>query len=457
MIGSLQIQGDKYRSRWTDRSGERLVRRHLQSLSHGTITVHTAEASSTFGQTSDLQSQLYVHHPRFFSRAVLGGRLSVAESYLQGDWDCDNLTALFRIFIRNQSLSERFDRGLAKIGELGHRLYHAWHANTREGSRRNIAAHYDLGNEFYKLWLDETLAYSSGIFASPDFSLRDASVEKFDRVCRKLELNADDELIEIGTGWGGFALHAAQNYRCRVTSTTISREQHAIARQRFEQAGLTQQITLLQQDYRDLTGQFDKLVSIEMIEAVGHRYFDRYFKTCSELLVPEGSMVLQAIVMPEQRYRDYLSSVDFIQRYVFPGGCLPSVAAMLESAGRVSDLRFVHAEDFAPHYAETLRRWRQSFYEQLPKVRGLGYPETLIRLWNYYLCYCEAAFEERSVGVVQIQFDKPGCRRDPLILSEHAARFHGPTRASGNGELTTALPIHNHERTARAGSTANRS
>ncbi len=429
MIGNAHVTRGRPRSRWTDRWTERLVRRHLDSIVRGSITLHTADGTSSFGQSNELETQLYVHHPRFFQSAVLGGRLSVAESYRQGDWDCDDLTSLFRIFIRNRSSGERLDRGLARLNEIGNRIYHAWHANTRAGSRQNIAAHYDLGNDFYKLWLDDTLAYSSGIFASPDFSLRDASVEKFDRVCRKLDLNNDDEMIEIGTGWGGFALHAAQNYGCRITSTTISREQHAIARQRFDEAGLGSQVALLQQDYRDLHGQFDKLASIEMIEAVGHRYLDQYFKTCGKLLRPHGTMVLQAIVMPERGYRDYLNSVDFIQRYIFPGGCLPSVASMLESAGRASDLRFVHAEDFAPHYAETLRRWRRAFETHLSKIRELGYPETLIRLWNYYLCYCEAAFEERTVGVVQIQFDKPGCRRDPLKLSRRAGDYHQPMRA----------------------------
>ena len=409
------------RPRWTDRWAEQLVKRRLESLDEGTLILRTAEGSATFGRTESICTELTVRNPCFFTRAVLGGRLSVAESYLQGDWDCDNLTSLFRIFLKNQSAGERFDRGLARLQELASRIYHAWHANTRQGSRRNIAAHYDLGNDFYKLWLDDTLAYSSGIFAEPNFSLYDASVEKFDRVCRKLDVSSGDELIEIGTGWGGFALHAVQRHRCRITTTTISNEQHAVARQRFKQAGVDGQITLLHQDYRDLKGQFDKLVSIEMIEAVGHRYLDRYFRTCSQLLRPEGSMVLQAIVMPEQGYAQYLKSVDFIQRYVFPGGCLPSVGSMLQSAGRATDLRFVHAEDFAPHYAETLRRWRHAFQLQLPRVRELGYPETLIRLWNYYLCYCEAAFEERSVGVVQIQFDKPCCRRDPLSLSRRAA------------------------------------
>lgn len=438
------------RPNWFDRWAHPLVTRQLSTLTQGSLTLHSQSGSAEFGEAADLSVNLYVHHPRFFRRAVLGGRLAVAESYLQGDWDCDDLTALFRLFIRNEASARRFDRGVARLSEIGHRLYHLWRDNSRTGSRRNIAAHYDLGNEFYKLWLDDTLAYSSGIFATPDFTLRDASMEKFDRVCRKLDLTPRDQLVEIGTGWGGFALHSAREYGCQITTTTISKEQHAIASQRFEQSGLQPQITLLQQDYRDLTGQFDKLASIEMIEAVGHRHLDRYFENCSRLLRAEGTMVLQAIVMPERRYSEYLRSVDFIQRYVFPGGCLPTVGAMLESAGRATDLRFVHAEDFAPHYAETLRQWRHAFEARLSAVRDLGYPESLIRLWRYYLCYCEAAFEERVVGVVQIQFDKPRCRRDPLTLSQRAAATREPANSACQATCAASAPTTGRERLTHA-------
>jgi cyclopropane-fatty-acyl-phospholipid synthase len=241
--------------------------------------------------------------------------------------------------------------------------------------------------------------------------LAEASVEKFDVICRSLDLRPNDEVMEIGTGWGGFAIHAALNYGCRVTTTTISREQHAAARQRIEQTGVAGRITLLQQDYRELSGQFDKLVSIEMVEAVGHRYLDDYFHQCSQLLRPDGAMLLQAIVMPERGYTRYLRSVDFIQRYVFPGGCLPSFGSILGSVARATDMRFVQAQDLSPHYAETLRRWRAAFLARLDEIRSLGYSEQFIRLWNYYLSYCEAAFEERCVGVLQILLEKPDCRR----------------------------------------------
>ncbi len=400
----------------------RVLTNQLQGLRGGQLTLSDASGETTLGDHADLQATLTIRAGSFFRHAVLGGSLSIAESYLRGDWDCDDLTALFRIFLRNIALTDRMDRGLSRAFAVVNRLYHWWHANSREGSRRNIHAHYDLGNDFFRLWLDETLAYSSGIFLTPTSTLHDASVEKIDRACRKLDLKPSDHLLEIGTGWGGLALHAARNYGCRVTTTTISQQQFDVARQRIADAGLSDRVTLLLQDYRDLTGQFDKLVSIEMIEAVGYRYFDTYFGKCSELLKPEGSFVLQGILMPDQRFAQYLKSVDFIQRYVFPGGCVPSMGAIFESITRATNLRFVHAEDFGTHYAETLRHWRRGFHAKLDEVRALGYPDRFIRLWDYYLCYCEAAFDERYTGVVQIQFDKPLCRRDPITIGQQAAR-----------------------------------
>lgn len=407
-----------------DGLARRIVTNRFARLRRGQITVSDASGTCTLGRPAEMQATLCVHDPRFFRQAVVGGTLSVAESYLRGQWDCDDLTSLFRIVVRNRESTDRLDRGLARLIGYAHRCLHWWHANTRWGSLRNISAHYDLGNEFFGLWLDDTLAYSCGIFPTTNATLREASLEKLDRVCRKLALSPTDEVLEIGTGWGGFALHAASRYGCRVTTTTISREQLELARQRVDEAGLTGQVTLLGQDYRSLRGRFDKLASIEMIEAVGHRYLDVYFRQCGKLLRPHGSMLLQAIVMPERDHRAYLRSVDFIQRYVFPGGCLPSLGSILTSVGRTTDLTFVQAEDLAPHYAETLRRWRQAFLARVDDVRRLGYPERFIRLWNYYLCYCEAAFEERAVGVLQIQFDKPGRRRELVDASGRA----GPGR-----------------------------
>lgn len=422
-----------------DRLARRAVVGQLAGLRRGELTLEDSTGVTRLGQRTDLSPTIRVHDPRFFRQAVLGGTLSVAETYLRGMWDCDNLTDLFRLFIRNMDAATRLEGGIARISGMAQSLYHWWRSNNRAGSRRNISEHYDLGNDFFRLWLDDSMAYSSGIFLGPDCSLGNASQEKIDRACRKLDLKPQDHLIEIGTGWGALAVHAAQQYRCQVTTTTISREQYEVARTRIDQAGLTDRVSLLQQDYRDLQGHFDKLVSIEMIEAVGFRYLDQYFGKCSSLLRPEGTLVLQAIVSPERGYAEYLRNVDFIQRYIFPGGCLPSIAAMLESAGRATDLRFVHAEDFAPHYAETLRRWRTAFNGRLDDVRAQGYSEEFIRLWTYYLCYCEAVFEERHIGVVQIQFDKPLCRRDPIRISERAAAPRFPvSRTSAEIQIPSA-------------------
>lgn len=399
----------------------RIVLRRMESVRRGEIRLEEADGVVTIGESADLRATLQIRSPRFYRDLLTGGSLEFAAAYFRGDWDCDDLTALFRIFVRNLDRINGMDQWSAWLANQFHRYHHWRRANSFGGSRENIRAHYDLGNDFFQLWLDETMAYSSGIFANPGDSLAQASVEKFDRVCRKLELSPSDRILEIGSGWGGFAVHAAREYGCHVTTTTISKAQYEAAASRIRAANLGGRIELLLRDYRDLSGQFDKLVSIEMIEAVGHERLDEYFRQCGRLLKPGGTFLLQAIVMPEQGYDDYLRGVDFIQRYVFPGGCLPSTGSILQSVGLSCDLRLVHFEDFAPHYAETLRRWRQSFEDRIEDVERLGYDKAFQRLWRYYLCYCEAVFEERRVGVAQILFDKPGVRRDPLLLSRFAA------------------------------------
>lgn len=411
-----------------DESARRAVTTRLAQLRGGEITLRDARATESVGTVDQeaLRAEVRVVRGRFYRRALLGGSLAVAESYLDGDWECDEITDLVRILLRDLTAADRLEGLFARWVQLGNRLYHRLRANTRAGSRKNIHAHYDVGNDFFQLVLDDTLAYSSGIFLTPSTDLRAASIEKMDRICRKLDLKPGDHVVEIGTGWGGFALHAAARYGCRVTTTTISEQQFERARQRAAEAGLSERVTILKHDYRDLPrllgeGRFDKLVSVEMLEAVGHRYYDSFFDVCSRLLKPDGSMLLQTITIPDRVYERYLSSVDFIQRYVFPGGCLPSMGAMFAATGRASDLRFVHAEDFGSHYAQTLRLWRQRFFARLDDIRALGYDDYFIRLWNYYLCYCEAAFEERYIGVVQLQFDKPQGRTDPIGVGARAS------------------------------------
>jgi cyclopropane-fatty-acyl-phospholipid synthase len=362
-----------------------------------------------------LQASIRIHHPRFYNRILFSGSIGAAEAYMEGLWSADNLTTVMRIMTLNQPVFAEMEKGLARLTAPLYKLYHWARKNTKMGSRKNILAHYDLGNNFYKLFLDKTMAYSCAIFEEEQSTLQEASIAKHDRICKKLQLQPGDHIVEIGTGWGGFAVHAAGNYGVHVTTTTISDEQYRFAQARFKKQGLQDQITLLKKDYRDLTGQYDKLVSIEMIEAVGHQYFDTFFKTCSQLLRENGMMLLQAITIQDQEFKRYTRSVDFIKRYIFPGGCVTSVAAMADAVTRATDMRIFHLEDITPHYARTLREWRKRFFDNIQKVRALNFPETFVRMWEYYLCYCEGGFTERYIGNVQMLLTKPLCRRDSLL------------------------------------------
>ena len=400
-----------------DGLGRRFVLRRLEGLSRGRLIVRDGGDEFVYGQPrgeSDLTVEVSIHDRRFYGDMAFGGSLGAGESYMQGHWSCDDLTELIQLLLRNRETLDGMEGGTARLTEPLQKLFHWINRNTREGSRRNIAAHYDLGNDFFKLWLDPTMMYSSAIFQRPDATLHEASVAKLDRICRKLNLKPTDHVIEIGTGWGGFALHAAANYGCRVTTTTISREQYELARQRVEEAGLSDRVRLLLDDYRDLDGQYDKLVSIEMIEAVGHQFLDTYFAQCSRLLKDDGAMLLQAITIQDQRYKNALKTVDFIKRYIFPGSFIPSVGAISDSVVRSSDMKIFNLEDIGPHYATTLRCWRENFFEKIEEVRAQGYPDEFIRMWEYYLCYCEGGFLERAIGDVQMLLTKPGCRREPL-------------------------------------------
>jgi cyclopropane-fatty-acyl-phospholipid synthase len=396
--------------------GRRALYARFAALEQGELDILEDGRRVSFGRRAGdgLRATLEVRSPEFWAEVAFGGTVGAAESYIQGHWQVDDLTALVRLVVRNRALLNELEGGAARAVAPLHRALHWLNRNTRTGSRRNIAAHYDLGNDFFRLMLDETMSYSCAIFPTADTTLADAQRLKFDVVCRTLDLRPGERLMEIGTGWGGLAIHAARHYGCHVTTTTISAEQHAHARAAIRTAGLEHSITLLSEDYRDLTGTYDKLVSIEMIEAVGHRFLDRYFATCSRLLAPHGAMLVQAITLQDQLYAAALRSVDFIQRYVFPGGFLPSISAMLESVRRATDLKLFHLADIGPHYATTLAVWRSNFHARLAEVRALGYPEPFLRLWDYYLCYCEGGFLERQLGDVQMLLTKPGCRRPPL-------------------------------------------
>jgi cyclopropane-fatty-acyl-phospholipid synthase len=398
-----------------DRLARRIVRRRLESIAFGQIVVSENGRHETFGRLTPefpLTAQISIKDPRFYSEIAFGGVIGSGEAFIHDYWSCEELTTLVRILLRNRDVLNDMDSGTARITRPLQRLFHWLNRNTRDGSRRNIAAHYDLGNDFYRLWLDETMMYSSAVFDRPNMTLAEASTEKLDRICRKLRLAPDDHVVEIGTGWGGFAIHAAANYGCRVTTTTISREQYDYAAAAVARAGLEDRVELLFKDYRDLDGRYDKLVSIEMIEAVGWQFHDQFFSKCSELLNDDGEMLLQAITINDQYYDEYRKSVDFIRRYIFPGGCLTSLTAMSDTLTRVTDMRSVHIEDIGNHYATTLEQWRERFVAELDAVRELGYSDEFIRMWLFYLCYCEGAFRERTTGVVQMHVAKPGARPD---------------------------------------------
>lgn len=400
-----------------DGAAARAVHARLAGLRHGSIVIVEGGARRHYGTRTDrcpLEAVVQVHDARFWSELAFGGSIGAGEAYMEGYWSADDLTALVRVLLQNRDVLDGMETGLARLTAPLQKSLHWLNRNTRKGSRRNIAAHYDLGNDFFSLFLDPTMMYSSAIFERPEMTLEEAQRARLDRICRKLELKPGDHLLEIGTGWGALAIHAAQRYGCRVTTTTISREQFGHARERVAAAGLADRVTLLLEDYRDLRGRYDKLVSIEMIEAVGHSFYDVYFRQCGRLLGDKGLMLLQAITIADQRYAAARRSVDFIQRHIFPGSTIPSVSVMLDSLTRSTDMKLVHLEDIGPHYATTLRKWRENFLAGLDKVRALGYPERFVRMWEFYLCYCEGGFEERAIGDVQMLLAKPGSRRAPF-------------------------------------------
>jgi cyclopropane-fatty-acyl-phospholipid synthase len=395
-----------------------LLTRKLASLSDGELRMVEGDRSHVFGSAlpgRPVRATIWIHDPAVWTRTLFGGSIGAGEAYLDGQWSSDDLTAVTRLFVRNRAVLEGMDSGL---GQLLAPLQRAWHRardNTKSAARDNISAHYDLGNEFYALFLDPSLTYSSAVFEREDLSLEQAQHAKLERLCGKLDLRPSDHLLEIGTGWGSLALHAATHHGCRVTTTTISKSQHDLALERVRAAGLEGRVRVLLEDYRVLTGTYDKLVSVEMIEAVGARWQDTYFERCSRLLAAHGLMALQAIVIDDRYYEQALRNVDFIQRHVFPGSTIPSLGSILGSVARATDLRLVHSEDIGLHYARTLRLWRQRFHENLARVHELGFDQRFRRLWEYYLCYCEGGFEERQISCAQLLLAKPASRRAPAL------------------------------------------
>jgi len=387
------------------------LKKKLDCLIDGHIKVNDGNETFSFGDVkSDLRVNVDIHSQEFYIMTGSGGALGIAEAYILGYWSADNVVILMRILLKNRSILLSINNGFAKLLSPVNKLIHRSRQNTLKGSKENILAHYDLSNDFYKLWLDPTMTYSCAYFNNPDVSLEEASIEKLDRICRKLNLSKNDSVLEIGTGWGSFSIHAAKKYGCNITTTTISDAQYQYARSRVVEEGLESKITVINKDYRKIHGLYDKIVSIEMIEAVGYEFIPEYFKKTSSLLKPNGLMALQGITYNDQNFDTYKDSVDFVKKYVFPGSCLISVSQIIDVIKDKTDLSVIDMEDITRHYAETLNRWRNNFMGVLPEVKQMGYSEAFINMWEFYLLYCEAGFLERNIGDVQLVFAKSGAR-----------------------------------------------
>lgn len=393
----------------------RLVLESLRPLSRGALEIALPDGSvRRFGGLDKRRvARIEVRRDDFFRRCVLFGPIGFAEAYLDGDWETPDLTRVLAFFILNAedtaAMKTRAGRRSPVFNLLNayNRVLHRRRPNSPTKARDNIREHYDLSNDFFKLWLDPSLTYSSAVFDPPTLSLEEAQREKIDRLCRKLHLRPNDHLLEIGTGWGAFSIHAARHYGCRVTTITISEAQLAEARARIEAADLADRVDARLEDYRRLRGEFDKIVSVEMIEAVGDAYLDEYFACCHRLLKPEGLLALQMITCPDRQFPILRDGVDFIQKHIFPGSLLVANARITEALTRTGDLNLFDWEDIGPHYARTLRLWAERFEVVREDVRALGFDEWFLRKWRYYLRYCEAAFGTRHISVVQAVYSRP--------------------------------------------------
>jgi len=408
-VSEARTSGDEgYLKTKINSVARKLVLAQLKTLHTGHLILKDASETFNFGdEASELKAELHVKDTSVFRDILTGGSIGAAEAFMTGDWTTPDLTKLIRLMVKNIDVVDGMEGGLAKLSAPVVKWFHSLNENTEKGSRRNIAAHYDLGNDLFELFLDPTMMYSSGIFPTKEASMEDASLNKLEIICQKLQLSAEDHLLEIGTGWGSMAIYAAKHYGCKVTTTTISEEQYQWANNRIQEEGLTEHITLLKSDYRNLEGQYDKLVSVEMIEAVGWKYYNTFFDKCSSLLKADGLMLIQAITILDQRYESARKNVDFIQRYIFPGSCIPSIHALNSASMESSDMRMVKLDDYGQHYARTLNAWQTTFMAKLDQVRQQGYSEEFIRMWQFYLSYCEGGFAERQLGLAHMVFAKP--------------------------------------------------
>lgn len=398
------------REGWLERFARSRVEAALGSLEEGELLITTGAGTASFrGARAGPRGEITVIDPRVWNALAYRGVLGGAEAYMNGWWRAEDLVGVIRVFARNAAFFGAIDGG-SRWKRPWLRLLHALRDNDRAGSRRNIHDHYDLGNDFFASFLDPSLTYSAAVFERDDMTLEAAQTAKYERLCRKLELTSAHHVLEIGTGWGGFALHAARTRGCRITTTTISREQYVLARERIAHSGLSDQVEVQLEDYRDLRGRYDRIVSIEMIEAVGHRHLPRFFEVCANRLAPDGAMALQAILVPERYWEHSKRSVDFIKRYIFPGGQLVGLGAISQALTGTA-LRLVHYEDITPHYAETLRRWRDRFLASRAQIAALGMDDRFVRTWEFYLAYCEGAFHERINLTAQLVFENGAMRR----------------------------------------------
>lgn len=407
-------------SSWLDTFARKGVLKLLQKIKVGHLTIEESGQVYCFGesqQETNLIAHISVRHPSAYRYVLLNGTIGSGEAYMLNAWWSADLLQVIRLMVANMSMLRDMDTRWSNIQQWANTLMHKLRVNSKTGSRKNIAAHYDLSNDFFSLFLDPSMLYSAAIYPTATATLEQASKTKLERICQRLQLNEKDHLLEIGSGWGGMAIYAAKHFGCTVTTVTLSRAQFEYAQSWAARENLTDRVTVLLKDYRDIDGVFDKIVSIEMIEAVGYQYYSDYFSACSKLLSPQGKMLLQAITIADQRYELEKHNVDFIQRYIFPGGCLPSVEVIAKHIARDTDMQVVGMEDITFHYAQTLADWRKRFFMQIDAVKKLGFDDVFIRMWDFYLCYCEGGFRERAISTSQWVFAKPQCKELPEVGS----------------------------------------
>lgn len=389
---------------------KKIIHQRLSQIKDAHIIIKDGKSINKYGKPGNLSAKINILDTAFYKNIILGGTIGASESFIRGEWSSPNLTNVIRVLARNTEAQDKLENLFTLLSQPFLKVMHKLNENSVRGSKKNISRHYDLSNDFFSLFLDKNMMYSSAIYKSRKTSLEDASTNKLDVICKKLNLKKTDHVIEIGTGWGGFAIYAAKNYGCKVTTTTVSIEQYKFSKQKIKEAGLGKKIKVLLKDYRLLKGQYDKLVSIEMIEAVGYQFYDEYFKIIGQLLKNDGEALIQAITIKDQRYSKAIQSVDFIQKYIFPGSCIPSITAIQNSLTSSTDLVINDIRDIGHHYARTLADWRKRFLKNKQEIRKLGFDDKFLRMWLFYFAYCEGGFEEKVISDIHLHITKPGYR-----------------------------------------------